>query len=371
MAAEHPHDSGHLAAIISSSDDAIISKNLDGIILSWNAAAENMFGYTADEAVGRHITLIIPKDRTAEEEFVIGRIRSGRTVDHYETVRQRKDGSLIEISLTVSPIHDADGVIVGASKIARDVSDRNRQRRIAEEAHRAKDEFLATLSHELRTPLNTVLGYVQMLRSESVPPDQAPKAFEVIERNARALARLVDDVLDTSRIISGKMRIELRPCALAPIVSEAVSSIAPAAERKEVVVETKVDEGLLVHADPDRLRQVMWNLLANAVKFTPAGGHIQIAARRNAGSVSLTVTDTGAGITPQDLPYMFQRFWQADRNGNRAHGGLGLGLALTRHLVELHGGRISARSAGPGSGSTFEIELPVTDGDPRPSSSTR
>jgi PAS domain S-box-containing protein len=371
VAVEYAHSSGHLAAIISSSDDAIISKNLNGIILTWNSAAERMFGFTADEAIGQHITLIIPKDRTAEEDFVIGRIRAGQTVDHYETIRQRKDGGLLEISLTVSPIHDDRGVIVGASKIARDITERNRQRRIAEEASRTKDEFLATLSHELRTPLNTVLGYVQMLKNQSVAPDQVPKALDVIERNARALARLVDDVLDTSRIVNGKMRVELRPCALTPIVKEAVASITPAAQRRDLAVETRLEEGLFVRADPDRLQQVLWNLLANAVKFTPVGGRVEVAARRNARSVSLTVADTGAGIAAEDLPYVFQRFWQASGDGIRAHGGLGLGLALARHLVELHGGRISAHSEGPGLGATFEIELPVSDDDQSPSSSAR
>jgi two-component system CheB/CheR fusion protein len=360
MAVEQVESSGHLAAIIASSDDAIISKNLDGIILSWNGAAQRMFGYTAEEATGKHITLIIPKDRTAEEEFVIGRIRAGLSVDHYETIRQRKDGSLIEISLSVSPIHNAAGVIVGASKIARDITEQNRQRRIAEHASRAKDEFLATLSHELRTPLNTVLGYVQMLKNHSVPADQQPKTFEVIERNARALGRLVDDVLDTSRIVSGKMRVELRPCALAPILHEAVASIAPAAERKRLDLRTQVEEGLTVDADADRLRQILWNLLSNAVKFTPQGGRIVVAAHRDDAYVSVVVEDSGAGIAERDIPLIFQRFWQGDNSGARVHGGLGLGLALTRHLVELHGATIAVRSPGIGLGSTFEIQFPVS-----------
>lgn len=359
MAVEHAASSGHLAAIISSSDDAIISKTLDGMILSWNAAAERMFGYTADEAVGRHITVIIPSDRTSEEDFVIGRIRAGLAVSHYETVRQRKDGSLVEVSLSVSPIHASDGEIVGASKIARDITEQNRQRRMVEEASRAKDEFLATLSHELRTPLNTLLGYLQMLQSGSVSIEQESKALEVMERNARALARLVDDVLDTSRIITGKMQVDLRPCSLSGIVAEAVASISPAAERKGLRLETRLENGLTVHADADRLRQILWNLLANAVKFTSAGGRILVEARQTASSVLVRVEDTGIGIAPADLPRLFQRFWQVQDGSNR---GLGLGLALTRHLVELHGGTITAHSAGPGLGSTFEFELPTSPG---------
>ena len=350
---------GHLAAIVSSSDDAIISKDLNGIILSWNGAAERMFGYTADEAIGQHITLIIPKDRTAEEEFVIGRIRSGGSVDHYETIRCRKDGSPIDISLSVSPIHASDGTIVGASKIARDITEHKRIQRIAEEASRAKDVFLATLSHELRTPLNTILGYIQMLQTRSVPMDQQPKALEVMERNARALARLVDDVLDTSRIVTGKMRLDLRPTELDVLIDQAVASIRPAAENKGLRLETRLDEGLVVQGDPDRLTQILWNLLSNALKFTPAGGSITVEAARRPGAVVIAVHDTGVGLAQAEIPLIFQRFWQGEAGELRGNGGLGLGLALARHFVELHGGKMSARSQGPALGSTFEIELPA------------
>ena len=330
------------------------------MILSWNAAAERMFGYTADEAIGQHITLIIPTDRRAEEDFVISRIRAGLGVDHYETIRRRKDGTFIEISLTVSPIHNAAGTIVGASKIARDITEQKRSLRMAEEASRAKDEFLAMLSHELRTPLNTIVGYIHMLQHRSVPADQQPKALEILDRNARALARLVDDVLETSRIITGKMRIALRPTAVTPLVEQAVASIQPAAENKGLHLVMELEEGLVVQADPDRLNQVLWNLLSNAVKFTPAGGSITVGARRTAGIVCISVEDTGPGLTQTEIPLIFQRFWQGEAGTSRGAGGLGLGLALSRHLIELHGGRITARSPGPSLGSTFEIELPAS-----------
>ena len=358
MAGGQAESAGHLAAIVSSSDDAIISKDLNGTILSWNAAAERMFGYTAQEAIGEHITLIIPSDRTAEEDFVIGRIRSGLTVEHYETVRQRKDGSQLEVSLSVSPIHDPHGTIVGASKIARDITEQKHHQRVAEEASRAKDEFLAALSHELRTPLNTILGYIQMLQNRSVGADQHPRALEVMERNARALARLVDDVLDTSRIVTGKMRMDLRPTVLGPVIQQSVESIRPGAENKGLTLDALIEEDMTVQADPDRINQVLWNLLSNAVKFTPAGGTIAVDARRDGQVVRIQVTDTGLGLTQTEIPLIFQRFWQGDGNA-RGFGGLGLGLALARHFVELHGGRMSARSAGPGQGSTFEIELPA------------
>jgi PAS domain S-box-containing protein len=352
---------GHLAAIISSSDDAIISKDLNGVVLSWNKAAERLFGYTSEEAVGRHISLIIPEDRLPEEDFVIGRIRAGTGVDHYETVRRRKDGTFVEISLTVSPIHGADGKIIGASKIARDVTEQKRLRRVAEEASRAKDHFLATLSHELRTPLNTVVGYIHMLQSGSLPPDQQPKALEVINRNASALSRLVDDVLDTSRVVTGKMLVEIRRCELAPLIEQAVSSIRPAADNKALVVRTEVAEGLAVDCDPDRISQVLWNLLSNAVKFTPEGGSVAVTGTNAGRMIRIVVEDTGAGIAAHDIPLVFQRFWQGSTASSQNYGGLGLGLglALAKHLVELHGGEISVTSEGPGRGARFEIEIPA------------
>jgi PAS domain S-box-containing protein len=350
--------SGHLAAIVSSSDDAIVSKTLDGIIVTWNGAAERLFGYPAREAVGQHISLIIPEDRLDEEAYVIGRIRAGLSVEHYETIRRRKDGSLVEISLTVSPIHGPDGTITGASKIARDITERRRLHRMAEEASRAKDTFLATLSHELRTPLSTVLGYVQMLKEGAMPPDQQARAIDVISRNASALARLVDDVLDTSRIVTGKMRVDLQPCELAPLIEEAVASLRPAADSKGVRLETHIEAGLSAQCDPGRLAQVLWNLLSNAVKFTPAGGAVKVQATRGSRNVVIAVEDTGAGIRPEDLPLLFQRFWQGETTQAPGATGLGLGLALTRHLVELHGGTISASSEGPGRGARFEVSLP-------------
>ena len=353
-----PDASGHLAAIISSSDDAIVSKTLGGIVVTWNGAAERLFGYSADEAVGSHISLIIPKDRLAEENYVIGRIRAGLNVDHYENVRQRKDGTFVDISLTVSPIHAADGTIVGASKIARDIGEQKELQRIAEEASRAKDHFLATLSHELRTPLNTVLGYVQMLQKGSLPAEQQAKAFDVINRNATALGRLVDDVLDTSRITTGKMRVDLQFCELKRLVDEAGASIRPAAESKGLRLETIIEPGLASQCDTGRFGQVLWNLLSNAVKFTPPGGTVTVTAARHEANVSVVVEDTGAGIAASDLPYVFQRFWQGAGAGRHTTTGLGLGLALTRHLVELHGGTVSVTSDGAGRGARFEVILP-------------
>jgi PAS domain S-box-containing protein len=352
-------DALRLAAIVEYSDDAIVSKNLDGIVQTWNKAAERLFGYTAAEIIGKSITLIIPLDRLAEEDLVLGRIRAGQTVEHYETVRRAKDGRLIDVSLTVSPIRLPNGNIIGASKIARDITEQRQLRQAADEASRAKDHFLAMLSHELRTPLNAVLGYIDMLRNNIVPEQQRGKAIEIVARNAELLTRLVNDVLDTSRIVTGKLRMELHDCNLSTLVGEVVESVRETSSAKRVELTSQIPSDVHVQGDPDRLRQTIWNLLSNALKFTPAGGQIRVRLEADDTYVRVIVQDTGIGLSAESLPYLFQRFWQVQTVDNRSHGGLGLGLALTRHIVEMHGGSISARSAGLGQGSTFEVRLPA------------
>jgi signal transduction histidine kinase len=309
--------------------------------------------------VGKSITMIIPPDRLAEEDLVLRRIRAGQTVEHYETVRRAKDGRLIDISLTVSPIRLSDGTIVGASKIARDITEQKQLRQAAEEANQAKDQFLAMLSHELRTPLNAVMGYIDMLRTKMLPDDQRGKAIEIIARNAELLTRIVNDVLDTSRIITGKLRIELQDCDLSALVSEVSESVRQTAQAKGIHLSTEIRPAVHVRGDPDRLRQTVWNLLSNALKFTPNGGAVRVWLEDDEGSARVIVHDTGIGLAPESIPYVFHRFWQGQSVDNRSHGGLGLGLALTRHIVELHGGSISAESAGPDQGATFEMRLPA------------
>jgi signal transduction histidine kinase/CheY-like chemotaxis protein len=235
--------------------------------------------------------------------------------------------------------------------------------RAYDEAHRAnrlKDEFLATLSHELRTPLNAILGYTRMLRRGAVAPERQANALQVVERNAVALNQIVEDVLDVSRIVSGKIRLNVQPVGLLPVVQDALATIAPAADAKGVRIETAIDPTAgPVSADPDRLHQVMWNLLSNAVKFTPLGGRVHVAVDRIDTHVDLVVQDSGIGIAPEFLPHVFERFRQADSRFTRTHNGLGLGLAITRHLVELHGGTINASSDGEGKGARFRIRLPA------------
>jgi PAS domain S-box-containing protein len=361
------HDARRLAAIVDSSDDAIISKDLNSIITSWNAAAEAMFGYSASEMRGQSIRRLIPDDRQQEEDEVLFRIRRGERVEHYETIRLRKDGSPIPVSLTVSPILNQDGTVVGASKIARDISERKRadeerQRllTIARESSRLKDEFLATLSHELRTPLNAIVGYLRMIQSGLITGEKQTRALNTVARNATSLNQIVEDVLDVSRIISGKVRLDLQAVELPDVVQQAAETVRPAADAKGVRVETILDpRATPVSGDPERLRQILWNLLSNGVKFTPRGGRVEVRLERVNSHVEITVSDTGTGIPAEFLPYVFDRFRQADAGINREHSGLGLGLAITRHLVELQGGRISAASDGRGKGATFRVELPL------------
>jgi PAS domain S-box-containing protein len=533
--------SRRLATIIETSDDAIVSKNLDGIVQSWNPAAVRMFGYTAEEAIGQSIRIIIPEDRQDEETEVLARLRRGEKVDHYETVRRRKDGTSVPISLTVSPVRNDRGIVIGASKIARDISDRKRAEeererrhrravflseiagalseslaygetlsrvaalvvpafadwcavdvvredgevervavthahggkveladeirrryehprspnwplhvirtatpalfpdltdemivaaahgdeeriglvrelglrsyvcvplvvagralgaltvangesgrrfdeddiRLAEDiasraalavanarsyeqlqrANRLKDEFLATLSHELRTPLNAILGYARLASGGILTGAKLSRAMEIIERNAAALTQMVEDILDVSRIVAGKMRLDVQPVELPAVLQDAIETIRPAADAKRIKLHAVIDPQVpAISGDPDRLRQVVWNLLSNAVKFTPRQGHVQVRLERINSSVEITISDTGVGIEPEFLPHVFEQFRQADAGSTRQQSGLGLGLAIVRNLVELHGGTVTASSGGRGTGATFRVRLPV------------
>jgi signal transduction histidine kinase len=236
----------------------------------------------------------------------------------------------------------------------------HRARVDAEHANRLKDEFLATVSHELRTPLNAILGWVSMLRQARFEPARVGHILEIVERNAKAQAQLITDVLDISRMITGRVKLQVEVVPLARLTRDAVDSVRPGAAAKGVGLFVDVDETAVVNGDPERLQQILWNLLSNAVKFTPQGGRIDVTLRGDASSVSLMIADTGAGIAPEFLPYVFDRFRQADQSFTRAHGGLGLGLAIVKHLVEMHGGEVTASSAGSGRGATFHVRLPVS-----------
>ncbi|HZS04187.1 MAG TPA: PAS domain S-box protein [Blastocatellia bacterium] len=490
-----------LASIIESSDDAIIGKTMEGVITNWNRGAERIFGYAGEEVIGRPVTILIPPELHDEEQEILERLRRGERIEHYETVRVRKDGQRIDLSLTVSPIKDGAGRIIGVSKIARDITERRQYeaalreseqrlrlaltaghagtwqwnirtneifwsaeyyalyglrpdsltpsfenwlkwvhpddrprilaqepklvkglvntehefrivrpdvgvrwlqskgqmlfdaageperlvgitiditerkqaelelerllareqqtREQAEAASRSKDEFLAVVSHELRAPLNAMLGWARILKKGNVDPETQRHAVEIIERSANAQQQLIEDLLDTARIISGKLRLETAPINLEHVVIAAVEVVRHAAEARNIDLQLWLNGADVITGDPERLQQVIWNLLSNAIKFTPPGGRVELRLERVDPYMQITVSDTGKGINPDFLPYIFNRFQQSDSSSTRRHGGLGLGLALVRHLVELHGGTVSADSPGEGRGATFTINLPL------------
>ena len=380
--------SRRLAAIVASSDDAIVGKDLNSIITSWNFGAERIFGYTADEMIGTSIMRLIPPDRQAEELEILARIRRGDRFDHFETIRLAKDGRQLSVSITVSPIKDSAGQVIGASKVARDITERknaeaalkkamveaeaaNRERlhlldserearSRAERASRMKDEFLATLSHELRTPLNAVLGWAHILRIGKLQRDELKQGLDTIERNARVQAQIIEDLLDMSRIISGKVRLDVEQIDLPAVLNESIDTVRATAEAKGIRLQAVVNPlAGPISGDADRLQQVFWNLLNNALKFTPSGGQVQVLLERVNSRIEVSVIDTGEGIAPEFLPYVFDRFQQGDASTTRRHGGLGLGLAIVKQLVELHGGSVGVKSSGIGKGTTFTVHLPL------------
>jgi two-component system CheB/CheR fusion protein len=365
---------GRLAAIIQSSDDAIISKDLNGIIATWNQGAQSLFGYTEQEAIGKSITMLIAPERMNEEPSILERIRQGKLVGYYETIGIRKDGTRVDISLAVSPIFDSDGNIVGASRIARDITERKRAederaalllreqaaRGQAEAANRVKDEFLAMVSHELRTPLNAIVGWTHLLKRGKLNQSESERAIQTIARNATAQAAIIDELLDVSSIISGKLKLDMKPVDLAAVINAAVDAIRPAADAKAIEVVTSFDQKAgLVAGEAVRLRQVILNLLTNAIKFTPEEGRVEVQLKRADHHVAVVVSDTGAGIPSDFLPYIFERFQQADTSEKRTHGGLGLGLSIVRNLVEMHGGNVRAESEGEGQGASFTVTIPI------------
>ncbi len=364
-----------LAAIVSSSDDAIVSKSLDGIITSWNEGAERIFGYTAEEMLGQSVLKLMPQDRKDEEPRILERLRRGERVEHFETVRVRKNGEHFNVSLTISPVKDSDGKIIGASKIARDITELKRislereqlleserlARSQAEHANRMKDEFLATVSHELRTPLNAIVGWADVLKTVRDRPAEVDEAAEVIKRNAFIQSQLIDDLLDLGRIAAGKMTLNVEPLDIGAVLREALASVQHAANVKQIAIKTLLHDvrgGMM--GDGKRLQQVIWNLLTNAIKFTPKQGKVFVTVRHTNSHIELSVADTGHGIDPEFLPHVFERFRQADASITREHGGLGIGLSLVKQLVELHAGTVHAMSPGIGLGATFTVILPVS-----------
>jgi PAS domain S-box-containing protein len=370
-------------AVLDAALDAVVGMDHEGVITEFNPAAERTFGYTRQQVVGRDLAdLLIPPDlRDRHREGVRHYLVTGEGpfIDRrVETSAYHADGHEfpVEVSITRVP----EGHPPRFTGFVRDLTARARAEREraelleraliaraeAERANRAKDEFLATLSHELRTPLNAIVGWTRMLLDGTMDGRSARHALEVIDRNAHVQVQLVADILDVSRIITGTLHMNVRPVDLGTVIGAALDAVRPASDAKTIRIHTRLDApARLTEGDPQRLQQIVWNLLANAVKFTPVGGLVEVElVETGQNGVRMTVRDNGAGIEPSFLPHVFDRFRQADGSVSRQHGGLGLGLAIVRHLVELHGGTVQAHSDGPGTGASFIVELPRTNAGP-------
>ncbi|MDQ1610728.1 MAG: hypothetical protein QOG00_659 [Pyrinomonadaceae bacterium] len=368
-----------LQVSLSSIGDAVIATDIKGSINFINPTAEALTGWTTRSGAGRPLgevfNIVNEETREPVESPFDAIVREGVVVGlANHTTLIARDGREIPIEDSGAPIKDQSGRIIGVIIVFHDVSERRRAARereqlleseraargAAETSARLKDEFLSTVSHELRTPLTSILGWAALFNSGILDEESVRKAMQVIEHNARAQTRIVDDILDVSHIIAGKLKVNRTPLALAPVVQSAVDTLQPAAAAKEVTLAVALDHNAgVILGDAERLQQIIWNLVANAIKFTPAGGLIEVSMARVESSLEVRVRDDGIGIDAQFVPYVFERFRQADSSTTRSYGGLGLGLAIVRHLVELHGGTVSAESDGAGTGATFIVRLPL------------
>ncbi len=360
-------------------DYAIYMISPEGEVRTWNLGAERMKGYTASEIIGQNFQLFFPEEdvrrgKPARELAVAA--REGRLED--EGWRVRKDGSSFWANVVLTAIRADRGQLLGFAKVTRDLSARRQaeetERELmreqsaraiaealaleAEEANRIKDEFLATVSHELRTPLNAIVGWSAVLRQRELEPS-VKRGIEVIERNAHAQVKIIEDILDVSRIITGKLRVDPKPMDLVSVIQQAIEVVRHSASAKQIGIELEPTPACPLVGDAERIQQVVWNLLSNAIKFTSAGGRVTISVQKQDDALILSVADTGMGMADDFLPFAFERFRQGDSSTTRRFGGLGLGLALVRHISELHGGSVSATSAGLGKGSTFRVTFPL------------
>jgi PAS domain S-box-containing protein len=382
---------------------AIFMLDPNGRVATWNGGAQRIKGYAASEIIGQHFSVFYP-DEPRQSGWPEHELQVAADKGSFIDIgwRVRKDGTMFWAHVTITALRDDTGKLLGFAKLTRDLTEAKRlesmevssqqreemldaersARMSAQRATRLKDEFLATLSHELRTPLSAILGWTQvLLRSEATRTrEEQRRAIEVIDRNARAQVQLIDDLLDLSRIMTGKLRLDLQQLSFSSVIEAAVDSATPAAEAKGIRLTSIIGAGRdIVNGDSTRLQQVVWNLLTNAIKFTPKGGRVQALLQRVNSHIEFSVSDTGVGIPSNYLPHVFDRFSQQDTSTTRAFGGLGLGLAICKQLVELHGGIISAVSEGEGKGATFTVNLPVSitqlgeSGEPRihPTSETQ
>jgi PAS domain S-box-containing protein len=360
--AEHQRETDeallHLGAIVASSDDAIVSKDLDGIIKSWNPGAERIFGYSAAEAIGKSIRLIIPADRQGEEEEVLRRIRSGKRVDHFETVRQRRDGSLLPISLTVSPVKDRDGRIIGASKIARDITEKKEAEEAVRRSITMKDQFLGLVSHELRTPISTIIGNGQLLlrRAERLPEEDRHQALVDIVSESERLQRIVENLLLLTRIeATGEFKSEA--IELPELAKEVIGAVQKRVPKRRISFDVG-DDVPRAAGDSTLVALVLHNLIGNADKYSPLDSPIAVALRRNdSDRPEIHVVDEGIGIGEEEIGKVFEPFYRSATAKVKAHG-MGLGLAVCKKVVDAMGGSIRVESKAD-AGCDFSFSLPV------------
>lgn len=354
----------YLAAIVESSDDAIVGKTLDGIIVSWNTGAQRIFGYTPEEAIGQHINLIIPIERRDEEFIIIGNVRAGKRVDHFETVRQAKDGSAVDLSLTISPIRSEDGTIIGASKIARNITEQKRTEKKLKELSERKDEFLANISHELRTPMNAVIGLANILSVSKSMNNKERQIVNTLKQSADGLMGLINNLLDFSRLEADTLQIEHIEFDFADMIERTVSVMNVKAQEKNLPIHVTYAPQIRRYyiGDSFRIQQIITNLLSNAIKFTERGEiKIHITAEDTADKhtlIRIDIADTGIGIAADKTDLIFEKFVQADASTTRKYGGSGLGLSICKALAEAMGGTISVKSR-LDIGSTFTLNLPL------------
>lgn len=363
-----------LRAMIDASPVGIITLSRDQRIMTWNTTAEQLYGWTAKAVIEGSFSVIIPADKQDDFNYDFTQALQTRRIFNQEVQHLKQDGSLIDVSLSLAPLHDANDSVYGVVITTVDITARKQieaqrlmlleQERVAqaaaETANRIKDEFLATLSHELRTPLNAIVGWMKLIQRGNLSGSMLKRALDTIDRNAAAQTQLIEDLLDISHIIRGQVSLHIQPTDMKALIRDTVDRLRPAAEAKSLQLELNLAPSIdWILADPNRLQQVFWNLLSNAIKFNQPSGKVTVVCEVIESYLKIQVSDSGIGIAPEFLPHLFEYFRQADGSITRSYGGLGLGLAITRHLVELHGGTIQAESQGSGHGATFTVLLPV------------
>lgn len=346
--------SAKLVAIIESSDDAIVSKTLESMVTSWNDSAERIFGYTAAEMIGQSILKIIPPDRTHEETQILNRLKKGERMEHFETKRLRKDGNLIDVSLTISPIKDPAGNIIGLSKIARDITEKKQE-------EQRKNDFVAIVSHELKTPLTSITGYIQLLlgKSKREGNEQYSNILTRVDVQARKMAVMIQDFLDLAKMEDGKIQLNLEIYDIKELIEEITSDPQFISSRHQLKL--TVPANAMIQADRGKIGQVLINLLGNAIKYSPNGGTITIGTTIEGEQVKIYVNDQGLGISPLHQKRLFDRFYRINDDRIKSVSGFGLGLYLVAEILRYHGSNISLTSE-EGVGSTFYFNLPIAHG---------